>query len=245
MRASARRVLPELLDEMAADDPRAYRSRRDLQRVHYAMATLSILCRALGRLQLPAQPLRILELGAGDGTLLLRLARALRHRWTDVDLTLLDRLDIVTTETREGYRKLGWRVEVERAEVLAWTQESIAQRYDLCIATLFLHHFEASSLRDLLRAIASRTNAFIACEPRRNWFAHLGSRLVGVIGGNDVTREDAVTSVAAGFTDLELTAMWPKTEQMWVIDEYSARPFSHCFIAACTRTRQAAYTYGR
>src|SRR5579862_1665069 len=118
MRASARRVLPELLDELAVDDPRACRSRRDLQRVHHAMATLSILRRALARLQLPAPPLRILELGAGDGTLLLRLARALRHRWIDIELTLLDRQDIVTAETREAYRQLGWRVAVERAEVL-------------------------------------------------------------------------------------------------------------------------------
>jgi len=134
---------------------------------------------------------------------------------------------------------------VERAEVLAWAQKCIAQRYDLCIATLFLHHFEASSLRDLLRAIASRTDAFIACEPRRSWLARLGCRLVGVIGGNDVTREDAVTSVAAGFANLELTGMWPHTEETWVLDEFPAHPFSHCFIANRAKTHEASCAHGR
>jgi hypothetical protein len=234
---SARCVLPELLDELAPDDPRARRSRRDLQRVHYAMATLSILRRALARLELAAPPRRILELGAGDGTLLLRLARALRPRWTDVELTLLDRHDIVALETREAYRQLGWRVTVARAEVLAWAQEPITQRYDLSVATLFLHHFNDAALGVLLPAVAARTNAFIACEPRRDWFARLGSRLVGVIGGNAVTREDAVTSVAAGFANLELTTVWPRAHGAWVVAEFPARPFTHCFLAARVNTR--------
>ncbi len=37
-----RRVEPELLDDLAADDPRAQRSRDDLRRIHRAMATLPI-----------------------------------------------------------------------------------------------------------------------------------------------------------------------------------------------------------
>ena len=44
-----RRVEPELLDGLAADDPRAQRSRDDLRRIHRAMATLSIVQRALDR----------------------------------------------------------------------------------------------------------------------------------------------------------------------------------------------------
>lgn len=236
MTGTARCVFPELLDELPPDDPRARRSRRDLQRVHYAMATLSILRHALGRLKLATPPRRILELGAGDGTLLLRLARALQPRWTGVELTLLDRNDIVARETREAYLQLGWRVTVARAEVLAWAQKSITQRYDLCIATLFLHHFDDSSLKDLLPAVAARTNAFVACEPRRDWFARLGSRLVGIIGANDITREDAVTSVAAGFANLELTTLWPDADRAWVIDEFPARPFTHCFVAGRAET---------
>jgi len=245
MTGSARCVLPELLDELAPNDPRARRSRRDLRRVHYAMGTLSILQRTLARLQLAAPPRRLLELGAGDGTLLLRLARALHPRWTGIELTLLDRHDIVAPETREAYRQLGWRVTVERTEVLAWAQEPSTQRYDLCVATLFLHHFDDSSLGVLLPAVAARTNAFVACEPRRDWAARLGSRLVGVIGGNDVTRADAVTSVAAGFANLELTTAWPRADGAWVVDEFPARPFTHCFVAVRAEARKLGSAHVR
>ena len=44
-----RRVEPELLDGLAAEDLRARRSRADLQRIHRAMATLPIVERALDR----------------------------------------------------------------------------------------------------------------------------------------------------------------------------------------------------
>ena len=42
-----RRVEPELLDNLGADDPRAQRSRDDLRRINRAMAALSVLERAL------------------------------------------------------------------------------------------------------------------------------------------------------------------------------------------------------
>ena len=244
MKAPARRVLPELLDDLSPDDPRAHRSRRDLRRVHYAMATLSILRGALSRLRLPVRSIRVLELGAGDGTLLLRLARALSHRWPHLELTLLDRQDVVTAQTLEAYRQLGWDVRVERAEVLAWTQQRLTTQYDLCLATLFLHHFEGRPLRDLLSAIASRTDAFVACEPRRSLLSRVGSRLIGVVGANDVTRSDAITSVAAGFAGRELSDLWPG-EGEWVMEEYPAYPFSHCFIAGRREPHQAVYARSR
>ena len=39
---------------------------------------------------------------------LLRFARMQRPRWNGVELTLLDRVDLVTEETLAGYRELGW-----------------------------------------------------------------------------------------------------------------------------------------
>ena len=70
-----RRVEPELLDSLPAEDPRAQRSRNDLRRIHRAMATSSIAQRALDRGMAGFRPSTILELGAGDGSLMLRLAQ--------------------------------------------------------------------------------------------------------------------------------------------------------------------------
>jgi SAM-dependent methyltransferase len=228
---SNRCVLPEELDALDALDPRARRARRDLRRVHAAMRSGKILAQAVKQLRLAAPPRRILELGAGDGTLLLHLARAMPH-WTPVELTLLDRLDLLADETRNEYRKLGWEVSVECADAADWLAARRGPPYDLCFANLFLHHFDGAALVALLKGAASACSALVACEPRRSPLARIGSRLVVFLGANDVTREDAVKSVAAGFTGRELTDAWAAAGGDWRVEEYAALPFTHCFIAS-------------
>ena len=119
-RTSARVVLSELLDHLPADDPQALRSRRDLQRIHVVMRTRAALCDAIERLHLERPPASILELGAGDATLLLQLARKLAPQWPGVAVTVLDRLDLVSTETRLGFHALGWQIAVVTADILDW-----------------------------------------------------------------------------------------------------------------------------
>jgi hypothetical protein len=236
-----RHVAAETLDHLAPEAPAAMRSRRDLVRVHRAMGTRSILIRGwrgLLETQRDGLPLRILEIGAGDGSLLLGVARTMAKHWPPVQLTLLDRQDIVRPETLAAYAELGWATEVLVADVLSWadmpdgSQSSAPMaRWDLISTTLFLHHFEGGQLDRLLAAVAARTDRFFACEPKRSWLPLVGSHLVGAIGANAVTREDAVLSVHAGFCDQEITAMWTRASGTWQTREFAAGMFSHCFSA--------------
>jgi hypothetical protein len=72
---------------------------------------------------------------------------------------------------------------------------------------------------------------FVACEPRRSPSALIASYLVVAIGCNDVSRHDAVVSVRAGFSNHELSKLWPANGH-WTLQERAALPFTHCF-AAC------------
>ena len=227
-----RQVLPERLDVMPADDPVARRSRRDLQRVHLVMRSLTILRGAIGTLSRTRQPRSILELGAGDGSLMLRFA--LRSSWRGVQVTFLDRQDLIGPEIREPLGLLGWDVQMVRIDALDWAGAFSNEQYDLCVTTLFLHHFQSPALEQVLRAVAGRCRAFVACEPRRNRAAWIGSHLLALLGANEVTREDGVTSVVAGFTGHELTALWPASGVNWRLREYFAWPFTHCLVASLT-----------
>ena len=233
-------VAAETLDGLAENDPAAMRSRRDLQRIHRLMGTRGIMARALQR-QLASRPagapLRLLELGTGDGSLMLGVARALGARRPAVDITLLDRQDLVTRSTLDGYARLGWTASTQIVDVFDWASRKSpavrepSARWDVIVANLFLHHFEGPALATLLAAIESRAPRFLACEPRRARLALAGSHLVGAMGANAVTRKDAVLSVHAGFRGNELSALWPGHRSFWAISESPAGLFSHCFFA--------------
>ena len=242
-------VLPEVLDGLVAEDSAAQRSRRDLQRLHRAMGTRTTLLRALRALPLMrarsvlSAPLRVLELGAGDGSLMLGVARSLRGTWPAVALTLLDRQPLLTAATVAGYARAGWTATAEVCDALDWAASAqagpavaslssqAAPRWDLIVANLFLHHFESAELAMLLAAVAHSSGHFIACEPRRAWLPWAGSHLVAVLGANAVTREDAVLSVHAGFRGRELQALWPVSAG-WNLCEHAAGLFSHCIVAS-------------
>lgn len=238
----SRIVAAEVLDGLAQDNPEAMRSRRDLRRIHHVMGTASILLHALrdfGVARNGTAPIRVLELGAGDGTLMLGVARALGPAWQPAELTLLDRQSLVDPATIARYAALGWNASAAVADVFDWiecgrhfpTTEAETLRWDLIVANLFLHHFDDGRLAALLVRAAARTDRFLACEPRRAPLALAASYLVGAIGANAVTRTDAVLSVRAGFRGSELTRLWPASGGKWQVQEHSAGLFSHFFRA--------------
>ena len=224
-----RRVEPEWLDQLPADDPRAVAARRDLRRINIWMGQAGIMNRLLSRIPAECSPARIVDLGGGDGTFALRAVRRLAARWPGVTLALVDQQAIVSGQTRNNFAALGWKVEAIEADVFTFLKEE-DRPADIIIANLFLHHFARDRLRDLLTHVAQRTGMFIACEPRRARIPHLATGLLWVIGCNDVSRHDARVSVEAGFNGSEISATWPD-EPGWRLSEHAAGPFTHCFIA--------------
>jgi hypothetical protein len=70
-----RTLHPELLDTLPAHDASAIGSRRDLRRLNTLMSHAPIIARALKKIFPTAPPASIVEIGAGDGQLLLRVAQ--------------------------------------------------------------------------------------------------------------------------------------------------------------------------
>ncbi len=226
-------IQPELLDHLPPLDKRAVGSRADLRRLNIIMGHAGMFWRAsrrqLAEFSVRSRPLRVIDLGAGDGTLLLRLARRWAALGVRAEATLLDRQNLVAAETRWAFADLRWSVESVAKDVLDWLKQPFPS-VDIVFANLFLHHFAEGDLAALLQRVALRTNLFVACEPRRSPLGLTVARWLRLFGCNEVTRHDAVISVRAGFAGRELSALWP-ADNKWQLSERRAGMFSHCFIA--------------
>lgn len=229
----ARCIEPELLDELPPDDPHAVRSRQDLVRVNAWMGHSRIMAQALRPAGHSPIARRILDLGAGDGRFLLRVARRLPPDWRGTTAVLLDRQRIVSQETCEGFARRGWHPEFVKADVVDWLRQPAARGCDTVLANLFLHHFPDAQLARLVAEVAEHARLFIALEPRRAIWSFLCGGLLCLIGCNRVTRHDAQVSVRAGFAGLELSRLWP-ADGGWSLEERPAGWFSHLFVARRT-----------
>jgi hypothetical protein len=225
-----RRIEPELLDQLPANDERAIRSRRDLRRVNTLMGNTGVIASALLEACAGQPPRQLVDLGAGDGTFMLGLARRLAPAWPNVNVTLVDRQEIVKAETLREFGALSWSARTVAADVFDWLERAREARYDLVTANLFLHHFADAALTRLLELVSGRTHCFAACEPRRYPAALWASRWLWLLGCNQVTRHDAVTSVRAGFARCELSALWPG-DGSWFLRDEAVGLFSHRFVA--------------
>lgn len=221
---------PDLLDQLPAQDPRAIRSRRDIRRINTAMLQRIVMSRALKRHLVDMSPRTLLDLGAGDGTFLLSVARRLSSRWNGVHAVLLDRVDIISDATREAYSSLGWSIDVVSDDVFSYLQRRQTRLYDVVTANLFIHHFPEQDLKRLLSLVAQSSYAFVACEPQRSLRGAIGSRMLWAIGCCRLSIHDLIIGVRAGFVNDEITSAWP-VGGSWLLHEYASGPYSHCFAA--------------
>jgi len=230
-----RQIEPELLDHLPANDPGAVGSRHDLQRLNSLMGHVGLMTRLLRANAAASSMSTLVELGAGDGNFLSRVAGRIGSHARGVKAIMIDLQGDLNAQTRQGFEDLGWSVEAVISDVFVWLAKIPPQTGTAIIANLFLHHFSEAQLRNLLSQVALKADWFAACEPRRSLSALGMSRLLGLIGCNSVTRHDAVISVRAGFLGNELSKLWPPGSGWWTA-EGEAGLFSHTF-AACRREK--------
>ncbi len=198
---SHRVVLPELLDHLAADDPEALRSRRDLRRINFLMGNERWICRTLRRF--PSEADRgIVEIGAGDGMLCNKLAR------------MFPQARVAAYDLAPPPAKLDARIVWQRGDVFE-TAPPVAG--GILIANLFLHHFEELALKELGCWMAP-FEVLVFNEPDRTRMPHFLGRLMWP-GINAVTRHDMHVSIDAGFATGEMVRFLGLMEPRWRIRE--------------------------
>lgn len=201
-----RRVEPEILDELAADDPEAVRSRRDLVLINGLMGNHAWIRHVLkGRAEVRDG---VVEWGAGDGQLLNRLVR-------DLPGVALAGVDMVPRPGRLP-REVAWR----QGDVFEAGDDAGPATGGVLLANLFLHHFTPDELGRLGERMA-RFRLLCFVEPFR-WEGALvaGSMMTPFV--NRVTRHDMRVSIEAGFVPGELPAWLGLDPSDWEISERSS-----------------------
>src|SRR5688572_9215754 len=112
--------MPELLDQLPPNDASAIRIREDLKSINSLMRTANVMARCLSRY---GPPRVVIDIGAGDGTFMLRVARRLAPRWRDVTVVLVDQHDIVDQSTLERFAALHWKPAAAVANVFEFLDQ--------------------------------------------------------------------------------------------------------------------------
>src|SRR5688572_12555066 len=137
-----RLVEPEILDQLPAENPEARASRSDLTRINRLMGHARLLSRAV-----PPLATCLVDLGAGDGTLLLEVVRG---RSANIErVVLVDQKRVVDETTLVQFRREGIEAEVVVANAFEWLDQFRRQQPTAVIANLFLHHFQTTELKAL------------------------------------------------------------------------------------------------
>lgn len=224
-----RTIVTELLDVLNTTDPRAIASRRDLVWINALMFQARIMASLL-RKYVTERPTRILEIGCGDGSFMLAVARQMGGGWRGVELVMVDQADLLTASLRASFEDLGWQITYVQADIFEWLEQPHNIAFDLVCTNLVLHHFSDDMLARLFASIQKLATVFVATEPRRSVLAVAACATLRLIGVNEVTRHDAIASVRAGFTRSDLAALWPRVPATQ-IEERAFGPFTHAFVA--------------
>lgn len=164
------------------------RSRADLRLINTVMGNHRWLERTLAQGGASAPGFRVVELGAGDGS----LARRLLRRFPALCYEAID-FAPAPADLPNGCR---WHAR-DLFEVLP------DLKGDAVIANLFLHHFPEEALRQIGR-IVDHFPLIAFCEPWRQARFHAAGYALRLLGINRVTRHDLHVSIDAGFTGDEL-----------------------------------------
>ena len=140
---------------------------------------------------------RIVDLGCGDGELLRQCALWSRKNKFKVELIGIDANPHILKEAKtrsKMYPEIKYRV------LNIFSEEIKTLDVDICLCTLFLHHFKEDPLVSFLENTLKQTKiAIVVNDLHRHTLAYYLFMLLSIFIKNKMIIEDGLTSVLRGF----------------------------------------------
>lgn len=200
-----RAIADELMDDPALAPETYVAVVRDLAKVNtmtLAQRPTIAFLNTVARTRNEARPLRVLDVGFGDGDMLRTIAHWGARRGIAVDLTGIDlnprSLDAARSATPDGLG-IDWRIGDYRG--LA------GEGWDVVISSLVAHHMSHTELIDFLRFMDAEARAgWLVNDLHRHGFAWLGFPVLArLMRWHPIVRHDGRLSIARSYRPDE----WP------------------------------------
>jgi ubiquinone/menaquinone biosynthesis C-methylase UbiE len=201
---------PEILDEPVADVAEYEHALAQVADVNRFLGGERALRMSLAHLLRQATPVRVLDLGSGNGAVATGLARWARDQGGSWHVTALDLSAEASALAQRGVRAgdAAGAVAVVRGDGLRLPFGDAT--FDAVYTVLTLHHFDDAAAVALLREMARVARSLVVVNDlERSRAAWLGARALAasVWARNRITRHDGPLSVRRAFTPAELLAL--------------------------------------
>lgn len=219
-----RAIAEELMDAGDLDAATYAKVMHDLARVNSVTMARRPTLRFLDRVAVPHQPLRILDVGFGEGDMLRAVAKWAARRDIPVRLTGIDVNPRSLTAAREATppdMAIDWRI----GDYAALGGEG----WDVILSSLVAHHMTRAELIAFLRFMDEEAErGWLVNDLHRHGFAWLGFPLLARIAGwHRIVRHDGQLSIARAYRPGE----WPSLLAEAAVSDariFRAFPFRLC-----------------
>lgn len=148
------------------------------------------------------QPLRIADLGCGSGEMLRIVSRLAAKENRNVVLMGVDANSHIVDYAKKHSKEYS---NISFQSVSVFSQEFKEQKFDIVLATLFMHHFEDADLVSLFSSLKKQSKFIIMNDIHRHPLAyHAIKILTQLFSRSAMVKFDAPLSVLRAFSKTEL-----------------------------------------
>jgi 2-polyprenyl-3-methyl-5-hydroxy-6-metoxy-1,4-benzoquinol methylase len=205
-----RQRLPELMDQPGLDPElhaQALVGLRRINAVSFSAASLFAPIRALARSLPPgAAPLRLLDVACGGGDNALDLAALAQRHGLNLAVEGCDISPQAVVLSQARARERGVEASFFVADVLA---DSLPDRFDVIVSSLFLHHLDTADAETLLARLAASSRRLLLISDLLRTPLGYGLALAGtqLLSRSPIVHIDGLLSVRGAFQMHEVAAM--------------------------------------
>ncbi|MFT5075483.1 MAG: 2-polyprenyl-3-methyl-5-hydroxy-6-metoxy-1,4-benzoquinol methylase [Saprospiraceae bacterium] len=144
----------------------------------------------------------IVDLGCGNGDMLRKVAHFGRKNGYKFELLGID-ANQATIDYAIQLSANFPEITYKKEDVLS--KEFATHTYDIAMCTLFLHHFEDPIALDFIQTLLKNAKIGVVINDlHRHWLAYYLFKLLTSVFGNEMTREDGLTSILKAFKRQDL-----------------------------------------